>query len=185
MSPIGRFCCRSLCRVGVEGRPFCRLLRWERRLASPTQPLLDAHATQVAASGGARATSLASLQRFWAIAASVNSSCAPQGPRSLSRLSLKMRFKCANSISTRLRSRRDCSNALVPASARATSRASSLISRGIMRAGVFGQHLDLRGHGPQSRVLAIYRNLCSARMRRSSSKACPSGRRRRCVPCRR
>jgi hypothetical protein len=25
--------------------------------------------------------------------------------------------------------------------------------------------LDLRGHEPQSRVLAIYRNLCSARIR--------------------
>src|SRR5438552_7148607 len=58
--------------------------------------LTNAHATtHTAANGGGRATSLASLQRFWAIAASVNSSCAPQGPRSLSRLSLKMRFKCA------------------------------------------------------------------------------------------
>ena len=36
----------------------------------------------------------------------------------------------------------------VVASTRATSRASSFRSRGIMRCGVFGQHLDLRGHGP-------------------------------------
>ena len=36
---------------------------------------------------------------------------APRGPRSRSRPSLKMRFKCANCISIRLRSRRDRSNA--------------------------------------------------------------------------
>ena len=65
--------------------------------------LTNAHATtHTAANGGGRATSLASLQRFWAVAASVNSSCAPRGPRSLSRLSLKIRFKCANSISMHL-----------------------------------------------------------------------------------
>src|SRR5438445_3265918 len=99
------------------------------------------------------------------MAASVNSSCAPRGPRSLSRFSLKIRFRCANNISTRLRSRRDCSKASVLESARAMSRASSLMSSGIMRAGVFGQHLDLRGHAPQSRVLAIYRSIFSERMR--------------------
>jgi hypothetical protein len=114
------------------------------------QPLLDPHATtHTAANGGGRATRLTSLQRFWAMAASVNSSCAPRGPRSLSRLSLKIRFKCANNISTRLRSRRDCSKASVLESARAVSRASSLTSRGIMSAGVFGQHLGLRGHALQ------------------------------------
>src|SRR5258707_9917912 len=99
--------------------------------------------THIAANGGGRATRLTSLQRFWAMAASVNSSCAPRGPRSLSRLSLKIRFKCANNISTRLRSRRDCSKASVLESARAVSRASSLTSRGIMRAGVFGQAVPL------------------------------------------
>ncbi len=31
----------------------------------PTQPLPDAHATDIAVSGGGRATSLTSLQRFW------------------------------------------------------------------------------------------------------------------------
>src|SRR5258705_10570309 len=36
-----------------------------------------------------------------------------------------MRFRCANSISTFLRSRRDCANASVSARARATSRAAS------------------------------------------------------------
>jgi Aspartyl protease len=46
-------------------------------------------------------------------------------PRKRKRPSRKMRLRWANSISTRLRSRRDCSNASVLASARATSRASS------------------------------------------------------------
>jgi hypothetical protein len=45
------------------------------------------------------------------MAPSVNSSCAPRGPRNLSRPSRKMRLRWANSISTRLRLRRDCSNA--------------------------------------------------------------------------
>jgi len=75
--------------------------------------------------GGGRTTSFASLRRFCAIAASVNSNWAPHGPRSRRRPSRKIRLRCANSISTRLRSRRDRSNASVLASARATSRASS------------------------------------------------------------
>jgi hypothetical protein len=66
--------------------------------------------------GGCCAASLASLRRFWAIAASVNSSCAPRGPRSRRRPSFRMRFKWANNISTRLRSWRNCSNAAVLAS---------------------------------------------------------------------
>src|SRR5215471_7930453 len=56
---------------------YCHLPPGERRLTSPRQPLADAHATRIAPGGGGRATSLASGQRFWAIAASVNSSCAP------------------------------------------------------------------------------------------------------------
>ena len=67
----------------------------------------------------------ASLRRFCAIAANVNSNWAPHGPRNRSRPSRKIRFKCANSISTRFLSRDDCLNASVLASARATSRASS------------------------------------------------------------
>ena len=43
------------------------------------------------------------------MAPGVNSSCAPRGPRNLSRPSRKMRLRWANSISTRLRLRRDCS----------------------------------------------------------------------------
>ena len=64
------------------------------------------------------------------MAPSVNSSCAPRGPRNLSRPSRKMRLRWANSISTRLRLRRDCSNAGVPTRARARSRASSWMLRG-------------------------------------------------------
>ena len=55
----------------------------------------------VASVGGGRATSLARRRRFCAIAASVNSSCAPRGPSSRRRPSLRMRLRCANSISTR------------------------------------------------------------------------------------
>ena len=46
------------------------------------------------------------------MAARTNSSWAPRGPRSRSRPSFRMRFKCANRISIFLRSRRDCLEAL-------------------------------------------------------------------------
>src|SRR5215207_1146107 len=52
--------------------------------------------------GGGRATSLASRLRFCAMAASVNLNCAPLGPRRRNRPSRRMRFRCANSISTLL-----------------------------------------------------------------------------------
>jgi hypothetical protein len=52
-------------------------------------------------------TSLAILRRFWAVAASRNSSLAPFGPRRRKRSSFRMRLRCANSISTFLRCRRD------------------------------------------------------------------------------
>ena len=52
----------------------------------------DAHATHAAAGGGL-ATSLARRRRFWAMAASVNSNCAPRGPRRRSRPSLRMRLR--------------------------------------------------------------------------------------------
>src|SRR5947199_10496523 len=42
-----------------------------------------------------------------AIAASVNSSCAPRGPRNRRRPSLRMRLRWANNISTRLRGKQD------------------------------------------------------------------------------
>ena len=70
-----------------------------------------------------------------------------------------MRFRCANRISVFLRSRRDCSKPSVPASERATSRACSWMSRGILRAGSFGQHCGLSGHTSQSSLLARYRSV--------------------------
>jgi hypothetical protein len=70
------------------------------------------------------------------------------------RPSRRVRFRCANRISMRLRSRCDCSNASVPTSDRATSRACSWMLRGIFRAGSFGQHRDLSEHRSQSSLLA-------------------------------
>src|SRR6266403_4892338 len=85
----------------------------------------NAYAAHKGANGGGRATNLASLRRFCAIAANVNSNWAPHGPRNRNRPSRKIRFECANSISTRFLSRDDGLKASVLASARATSRASS------------------------------------------------------------
>ena len=51
--------------------------------------------------------SFASFLRFWAVAASRNSSRAPVGPRSRSRSSLRMRLRWANSISIFLRFARE------------------------------------------------------------------------------
>jgi hypothetical protein len=64
---------------------------------------------------------------------------AARGPRSRRRPSLRIRLRWANSISTRLRSRRDCSKASEPASARAVSRASFMdatrdLARWLLRA---------------------------------------------------
>jgi hypothetical protein len=55
------------------------------------------HAAEVGAGAG---ISMASLRRFWAVAARRNSSCAPFGPRNRNRSSLRMRLRWANSIST-------------------------------------------------------------------------------------
>jgi hypothetical protein len=51
------------------------------------------YARHGSAAGGGRATSFASRRRFCAIAARVNSSCAPHGPRNRSRPSRKMRLR--------------------------------------------------------------------------------------------
>ena len=88
--------------------------------------------TAIPCSGGFQ-TSFASFLRFCAVAASRNSSRAPNGPRNRNRPSFNIRFRCANSISTFLRWCLDCSAASVPARARATSREYSLTSRGILR----------------------------------------------------
>jgi hypothetical protein len=47
---------------------------------------------------------MASLRMFWAVAERRNSSLASHGPRKRSRLSPRMRLRCAKSISTFLRS---------------------------------------------------------------------------------
>lgn len=58
-----------------------------------------------AVAGVSGGISLASLRRFWAVAARRNSSLAPLGPRRRSRSSFRMRLRWANSISTFFRSR--------------------------------------------------------------------------------
>src|SRR5215207_9028598 len=99
-------------------------------------------------------TSLASLRRFWAVAARWNSSLAPFGPRSLRRSSFRMRLRCANSISTFFRCRREVTYSFVAAMSLAISRAPSWIERGILRAGVLGQHCGLSEQASQSSLLA-------------------------------
>ena len=139
-------------------RPFVR----SNGLTPPALRLftqLRRYAMHRTCAGGGRATRVASRRRFCAMAARTNSSWAPRGPRSRSRLSFRMRFKCANLISIFLRACRDRSKASVPANDRATSRACSWMSRGILRDGSFGQHCGLSGHTSQSSLLARYRSV--------------------------
>ena len=63
---------------------------------------------------------LASLRRFWAVAARRNSSFAPHGPRNRSRPSPRMRLRWAKSISTFFLSRIEMTYCLVLAMSRAT-----------------------------------------------------------------
>jgi len=114
-----------------------------------------APAGQIAArDGGARQRSLASRLRFCAVAVSRTSSLTPLKPRNRNRSSLRMRFMCANRISTFLRSRRDCSKASVLAKARTRSRTSSLRSRVILRT-VEVVHFGFREQREQSFLLAL------------------------------
>jgi hypothetical protein len=70
---------------------------------------------------------------------------------------------CASSVRTSSRSScRSCryrSKPSVPANDRATSRACSWLSRGILRDGSFGQHCGLSGHASESSLLARYRRV--------------------------
>jgi hypothetical protein len=84
-------------------------------------------AGQAATSAG-RDRNFASLRRFWAVAASRNSSLAPFGPRRRSRPSLRIRLRCAKSISIFLRRCRERSKAGVLASDRARSRTGRTLS---------------------------------------------------------
>ena len=126
-----RFCCGSCRAVERDGRCFGEdtrplvLTAWPRGPAALTPRHYDAYAMHTVAAGGGRATNLVSRRKFWAMAARVNSSWAPRGPRNRRRPSVRIRLRWANSISTRFRACRDRSKASVPASERATSRASS------------------------------------------------------------
>src|SRR5258708_37586162 len=110
--------------------------------------------TTFIAFGGGRQIWFASVLRFCTIAARWNSSRAPERPRNRIRSKRWWVFRWANRISTLLRSSRDLANSGLPINARATSRASSCTSRGIFRKVIFGVHLALMWHEPQSRVLA-------------------------------
>jgi len=70
----------------------------------------------------------------------VGSSRAPHRPRNRRRSSVRMRLRCAKSISTALRSRRETSQSFSLRSARVRSRAPSWMDRMTLRAGWPGQH---------------------------------------------
>ena len=128
-----------------------RARHWTLRDATDT----DSHATDVAArSGGGQTSRKAIVLRFWTMAARWNSSRAPERPRSRNRSKPWWVFKCAKRISTRFLSSRDLANAFVFICRRATLRASSCRSRGILRAASLVQHLALRGQASQSRFEA-------------------------------
>ena len=74
-----------------------------RRESAVAIMFVSATSLQVAAIDAGTGISLASLRRFWAVAARWNSSRAPFGPRSRSRSSFRMHLRWANSISTFLR----------------------------------------------------------------------------------
>lgn len=100
--------------------------------------------------------SLASLRRFWAVAARRNSSFAPHGPRSRSLPRPRMRLRCANSISTFFLSFIETAYCSVLAISRATWRASSCSSRVMDQASAFGQHCCFDGQAWQVSFRARY-----------------------------
>lgn len=67
----------------------------------------ESTAPQIAGVSAGAGISLASLRRFWAVAARWNSSRAPFGPHNRTRSGFRMRLRWANSISIFLRSRRE------------------------------------------------------------------------------
>ena len=74
-----------------------------RRGSAVATMFVSGASPQVAEVGVGIGISMASLRRFWAVAARWNSSRAPFGPRNRSRSSFKMRLRWANSISPFLR----------------------------------------------------------------------------------
>src|SRR6202048_525879 len=97
---------------------------------------------------------LARVFKFCTMAARWNSSRAPERPRNRIRSKPWCVFTCAKRISTFLRSLRDLANSGVPIKARVASGAASGPSPGIFRKYIFGVHVGLSGHEPQSWVLA-------------------------------
>src|SRR5438105_4162018 len=88
--------------------------------ANPAPETTDIHTTHIAcAAGGGRQIRFARVLRFCTVAARWNSSRAPERPRRRIRSKRWWVFRCANRISTFLRSSRDFSNSGVPTSARA------------------------------------------------------------------
>jgi len=85
---------------------------------------------------------LASLRRFWVVAARRNSSFAPHGLCNRSRPSPRICLRWAKSISTILRSVIKTSYCSVLVISRAILRVSSCSSRVILRASALGQHFD-------------------------------------------
>ena len=71
-------------------------------------PLIGLYAQLITPFVGKGVHHFAIRRRFWAVAASRNSSCAPLNPLSRSRSSFRMRLRWANSISTFFLSLRDC-----------------------------------------------------------------------------
>ena len=140
------FCCASAANVGNELILWKNTVLLSQKLASLTErERLSYQALPVCCGAG---KILASLRRFWAVAASRNSSFAPHaphGPRNRNRPSPRMRLRWAKSISTFFRSRIEMTYCLVLAMSRATWRASSCSSRVILRVSVFGQHFIFDG----------------------------------------
>src|SRR5437879_13649214 len=101
---------------------------------------------QVAEVDAGAGISIASLRRFWAVAARWNSSRAPFGPRNRSRSSFRIRLRWADNISTFFRLRLEVTEASVAALSRATSRAPSWTEPRTLWAGAFGQDRGFSGH---------------------------------------
>ena len=160
MSLLGR-CCRK--RLRFDRRAARCVLCWigltfDSCLGVDADASKDAYAAAVANArvrfGGGPSVRSARVFRFCTMAARWNSSRAPERPRSRIRSKPWWVFRCANLISTRFLSSRDLANPFVFIFRRATSRASSWRSRGILRASALVQHLVLSGHISQSRFEA-------------------------------
>ena len=82
--------------------------RWFSGGSGVPSPDLGPQATCITDPSSFGVNHFAIRRRFCAVAAIKNSSCAPLNPCSRKRFNFRIRLRCANSISTFLRSRRDC-----------------------------------------------------------------------------